>query len=178
MMTDEKSKIQQSRKRIFLSCLRITGNVRAAATAAKIGRTTHYAWLKSDPDYAEAVQDAYDDAIDGLEAEAVKRAKDGVEELVLHQGKPVMIDDDNGGQKPLIRKRYSDLLLIFMLKAARPKKFAHFSVIEGTGEITHNHKNIRDLPPEQQRERMDEYLKTYNRMMGKDGNDVDGLGNN
>lgn len=177
-MIDEKSKSQQSRKRIFLSCLRITGNVRSAATAAKIGRTTHYAWLKSDPDYAEAVQDAYDDAIDGLEAEAVKRAKDGVEELVLHQGKPVMIDDVNGGQKPLIRKKYSDLLLIFMLKAARPQKYAHFSVVKGTGEITHTHKDIRDLPPEKQQERLRQYIDTHNRMMGKDGNDVDGLGNN
>jgi len=175
MMTDEKSKSQQSKKRIFLSCLRITGNVRTAATAAKIGRTTHYDWLKSDPDYVLAVKDALDEAIDDLEAEAVRRAKDGVEELVLYQGKPVMVDDGNGGQQPLIRKRYSDLLLIFMLKAARPQKYAHFSVVKGTGEITHTHKDIRDLPPDQQRKRMDEYLKNYRRLMG---DDIDGLGNN
>lgn len=83
----------------------VRGNVREAADVAGMGQT-HYEWLQSDTDYAAAFDAATEDAGDVLEAEAWRRAVDGVEEPTgWYQGVP-------GGK---VRKD-SDTLLIFLLK--------------------------------------------------------------
>ncbi len=60
---------------------------------------------------------------DLLEDEAVRRAKDGVEEPVYQGGKLV-------GHV----QKYSDTLLIFLLKGAKPEKFRERSQHEFSGE--------------------------------------------
>ena len=77
-----------------MAALAKTGNISASARAAEIERTTHYRWLRSDPEYARAAEQAMEEAVDVLEAVARKRAIIG-----------------------------SDTLLIFLLKAARPEKY-------------------------------------------------------
>lgn len=80
-----------------------------------IDRKLHYKWLDVDEDgsYREAFDAAMDTAADRLEEEARRRAVEGVEEPVgWYQGEP-------GGY---VRK-YSDTLLIFLLKGARPQKY-------------------------------------------------------
>ena len=57
---------------------------------------------------ASAWADALEEAADALLAEAWRRATEGVEEPIMHQGQVVTT----------VRK-YSDLLLIFLLKSAR-----------------------------------------------------------
>lgn len=94
------------------------GNILHAAKAAEIDRTEHYRWM-AEPGYAARFEDAANDAVDVLEAEARRRAINGVKEPVgWHLGKP-------GGYV----KRYSDTLLIFLLKGARPavyrERFEH-----------------------------------------------------
>lgn len=99
-----------------------TGNVSAAAQKAGIGRMTAYdarntdgkegAALLEAQEFAAAWDSAREVAADALELEARRRAKEGWPEPVFYQGKQV-------GR---VRK-YSDTLLIFLLKATRPEKF-------------------------------------------------------
>jgi hypothetical protein len=83
-----------------------------AAAAARIDRTTHNHWLNAEPHYAEAFAVAKERANENLEREARRRAVEGTEEPVFHQGKVC------GG----IRK-YSDTLLIFLMKGAMPDRY-------------------------------------------------------
>jgi hypothetical protein len=64
--------------------------------------------------YAEKFASAREEAVDLLEGEALRRAVQGVEEPVFYKGERV----DKGQVR-----RYSDVLLIFLLKANRPVKF-------------------------------------------------------
>lgn len=99
-------------KAAFLSAYAETGNIKQAAEAAQVGRRSHYRWLAADKRYAEAFAEATEQAGDALEQEARRRAVDGVDEPVFYQG----------AQCGLVRK-YSDTLLIFLLKGVRPEKF-------------------------------------------------------
>jgi hypothetical protein len=78
----------------FLEVIRASGNVRLAASACGVDRTTPYAAAKRDPAFAAAWAAAEQDAIDVLEAEARRRALAG-----------------------------SDSLLQFLLRALRPEKY-------------------------------------------------------
>ncbi len=51
-------------QRAFLAAFRETGNVRRACEVANVGRSSHYRWLKEDPEYHEAVELAKEDATD------------------------------------------------------------------------------------------------------------------
>src|SRR5258708_1551551 len=62
--------------------------------------------------YAAAFADAHEEACDSLEQEARRRATEGVDEPVFYQGK----------ECGTVR-RYSDTLLIFLLKGALPSKY-------------------------------------------------------
>ena len=105
--------VPRRRQRAFLAAFRETGNVCLACEVAKVGRSSHYRWLAEDPAYREAFDQAKEDAADILEAEAFRRAVDGVEKPVgWYKGKP-------GGYV----REYSDILLIFLLKALRPEKY-------------------------------------------------------
>ncbi len=111
-MAEESDKIRHPKKGAMLTALAKTGNVTSAAKAAKIDRDTHYEWLKTDADYAIAVDAAMEQAADLLEAEARRRAETGVLEPVYQSG-----------EKVGTIRRYSDTLLIFLLKGARPEKY-------------------------------------------------------
>ena len=104
----------------FLAAYQQTGNVVAAARVAKIDRQQHYRWLDSDPDYARRFDESRRQAADILESEAIRRAVSGCKELVLHGGKPIR-DPETG--EYLFRHKYSDVLLIFLLKGLLPEKY-------------------------------------------------------
>lgn len=95
----------------FLAAFRHCGRVDKAAEAAGITRQAHYLWLK-DPEYVFRYEEAQTEAVQLLEDEAIRRAVQGVEEPVYHGGKIV-------GSK----LSYSDTLLIFLLKGAKPEKY-------------------------------------------------------
>ena len=101
------------KKRAFLAAFRESGNVRLACETAGVGRSSTYRWLDEDAEYREAFDLAKEDAADTLEAEAYRRAVRGVKKPVgWYKGEP-------GGQVT----EYSDTLLIFLLKGARPEKY-------------------------------------------------------
>lgn len=114
----------QHKKRAFLVAYSECGNITQAAEAADISRQAHYNWLKEDPDYAVAFVYADEAAGDNLEAEARRRAVEGVEEPVFYQGEVV----------GTIRK-YSDPLLIFLLKGAKPEKYKDRVANEHSGRM-------------------------------------------
>jgi hypothetical protein len=112
----------QQRKEAFLAALAKTGNVTVAARMAKIDRGTHYDWLKEDPEYKAASEDAIEQAADVLEEEAVRRAVKGVKRPVYQ-----------GGELVGYVQEYSDTLLIFLLKGNKPAKFRERYEHSGTG---------------------------------------------
>lgn len=96
----------------FLEELRLRGNVFDACQVADLTRSVAYAWRQDDADFAAAWETALDEAADRMEREAHRRAVEGVDKPIYHQG--VRVD---------VVREYSDTLLIFLLKAARPEKF-------------------------------------------------------
>lgn len=140
----------QPKKAAFLAAFAELGNITGAAAAAAISRTDHYNWL-ADPEYREAFEWAQKEANDSLRAEARRRAKDGVDEPVFYQGV----------ECGTIRK-YSDTLLIFLMKGAMPEEFRERTEQHVTGgtdnrlEViytndwhgeTHTHITESDEPP-------------------------------
>ena len=96
----------------FLMRLAETGNVSAAARHAGRPRSYVYDCRRRDAAFGAAWADALEEAADRLELEALRRAVDGVDEDKFFQGAVV-------GQIT----RYSDNLLMFLLRARRPALF-------------------------------------------------------
>ena len=75
----------------FLEVFRATGNVRLAADAAGVDRSTPYVRAARDPKFAAAFDRAREDATDVLEAEARRRAlagSDGLLKFLLRAHRP------------------------------------------------------------------------------------------
>lgn len=106
----------------FLAQLAATGNAKLAAEACNLDRRKLYRLRTEDEAFAASWADAMDAATEVLEAEARRRALDGWEEPVFYQGV----------ETGLVR-RFSDTLLIFLLKAARPERYRDNHRVEHTG---------------------------------------------
>ena len=102
----------------FLQALANTGNVTTAVAVAGTSRTRVYELRKADPAFASAWEEAEESAVDRLEDEARRRAVDGVPEPLVSAGK--LVRDDDG--QPIAVRRYSDNLLLALLKARRPPR--------------------------------------------------------
>lgn len=76
--------------------------IKHAAAAIEVHRTTIHRWKRTDPEFAAAMEDAEEDGTDDLEREAIRRAKDG-----------------------------SDTLLIFLLKARRRERYGERPTMAG-----------------------------------------------
>ena len=107
---------------MFLDTLRRTGNVRLAANNADVVRQVAYRARDSSDKFRADWDEALEEARELLEAEARRRAAIGVDEPVFYKGQVV-------GQ---IRK-YSDNLLMFLLKAHWPEKFRENYAVEHRG---------------------------------------------
>lgn len=101
--TPEKD-IKANNQRVFVEQLVKGQTITAAAKAAGICRRTAYSWRESDKTFAEAWDDALEIGTEKLETEATRRALEG-----------------------------SDTLLIFLLKARRPKVYRERVSTEVTG---------------------------------------------
>lgn len=112
-------------ERVFLAALSQTGVVRDATAVARIDRTTAYKARANDPVFAEAWDVACEDAADAAEAEAWRRAVEGVD-------KPVF----QGGLCVGTIREYSDGLLTLILKARRPEKYRERHHV--SAEVTHH----------------------------------------
>ena len=109
---------------VFLTHLAETANVWYACKKAKINRTTVYEHREKFKEFSELWDVALKDGVEALEFEALRRARFGVEEPVFYKGEIC-------GQV----KKYSDTLLIFLLKAHAPEKFRERYDVNHSGKI-------------------------------------------
>src|SRR5579883_342376 len=100
------------RRAASLAALAAPGSVSRAARLAGVPRRTAYDWRAADEAFGKAWDEALERGTDVLEDEAVRRASEGTLRPVFQ-----------GGKKVGTVREYSDLLLIFMLKARRPDKY-------------------------------------------------------
>lgn len=113
----------------FLAAIRITPQVGKAAAAAGIRRESHSRRMKSCPHYRAAFEEAHQDGIQACKDEAVRRAHQGVQRLVLYHGAPVYVpqdpNDPNSKLVALVEHEYSDTLLMRILEAYMPDQFSN-----------------------------------------------------
>lgn len=111
-------------QRPFIQRLCETGNVTAACKKAKISRAEAYRSRDEDELFNAAWQEALVVATENLELEARRRAENGVLEPVFYLGEKV----------GSIRK-YSDTLMIFLLKAHKPDTYRDNVKNDHSGEV-------------------------------------------
>ena len=122
-------KAKKARQDAFLKEYKQCATITHAAEIALIARQRHYKWIESDPAYAEAFEEAKVAATEALVKEARRRAIQGVEEPVIYQGKLSLDADGN----PLVIRKHSDVLLIFLLKGMMPETFRERHEVTGGG---------------------------------------------
>jgi hypothetical protein len=110
----------------FLKAFAETGLVVEAAKKAKVGRTTVYEERQRNETFALKWAEIEEWTTEEMEQEARRRAVLGVEEPVYYKG------ELNGH----IRK-FSDVLLIFLLKSRKPETYRENVKVEHGGTITH-----------------------------------------
>lgn len=132
----------------FIAAVRTHGGTLApAARDVGVLPATVYGLIKSDADFAAAVEAAQEEVYDDMERELARRAVEGVEEPVVYQGQmafrmEMALDeegqevwrkklDTNGQPIPLTVNKRSDALLMFALKGYRKKRFAERTELTG-----------------------------------------------
>jgi hypothetical protein len=136
----------------FLRALASTGVVSTAAQAVGISSAAVAARRRQDPDFEEACLQALEDSIDLLDNAARSRALHGVEEPVIYQGQltpvweqdvsgqqvldpatgsPVQARNADGSLKWLTVTKYSDALLMFVLKGNRRRLYGDRTEVTG-----------------------------------------------
>lgn len=110
------------KKAAFLKAFEELHVVSDAAKAAGVHRSTIYDWAEKDKEFEKAWNELIDRSTDLLEREAYRRAAVGVEEPVYYRGKQV------GSVK-----RFSDTLLMFLLKGRKPETYRENHRHEHTG---------------------------------------------
>lgn len=114
--------LEQERRELFLRILRRTGRVTFSAVEAGYEDVHQLYYLRrTNSDFAKRWEEAVNDAAEGWEDEAVRRAVIGVEEPVFWQGDEVARVT-----------KYSDALLMFMLKGAKPAKYRENVKVDAT----------------------------------------------
>lgn len=113
-----KGKTRRDWKPAFLKAFRESANVRAACEAAKISRKHAYHTRETDRAFADLWDEAEADACDILELEARRRAVEGVKEPVFGSLGRGMASGEIG-----TIVRYSNTLLMFLLRAHNPSKY-------------------------------------------------------
>ena len=117
--------LTQARRDAFLEALARVGVVNEAARAAGVHRVTAYKWREADEAFAADWDDALEQCADRIEAEAMRRAVDGVEEPVYQ-----------GGQLVGTKLVYSDTLLGKLLNANRPAKYRERFDVAHSGNLS------------------------------------------
>lgn len=111
------------RRKQFLHALSMTGNISAAARAVGVSRSTAYAARSQDERFAAAWAEALEEAVDALAYEARRRAIEGI-----------AIPHFFGGKVAGTVTKYSDSLLMFLLRAHRPETYR--DVVKNEGQAT------------------------------------------
>ena len=103
---------QKRRQAAFLEAYITCATITHAARIAKISKQTHYDWIAVDKEYQQAFAEAEIAATDALIQEARRGAVQGVEEPIFYKGEVVKTV-----------QKYSDNLLMFLIKGALPEVY-------------------------------------------------------
>jgi len=98
--------------KFFVAVVATGGNVTKACAVAGYSRRSIYEYREKDEEFAKHFREALDKGVESLEHEAARRAHRGVNEPVYYEGERVGL-----------KRKYSDTLLIFLLKAHKPDKY-------------------------------------------------------
>lgn len=109
-------------KKGFLKAYADTGTIGRACELVGTSRTQYYRWLESDPDFVHGCKLATAAFGEKLENEALRRAHDGWDEPVFFRGE----------MQGHVHK-YSDTLLIFLMKGNMPDKYHDRHEVGGRG---------------------------------------------
>jgi hypothetical protein len=120
--------LTREHKARFLAHYRQRGNVTTAAEAVGIDRATVYKWQQGDSRFAAAMAAAEGEATERLEAEAWRRAVDGVE-----RERPIFSRGKRVGRETI--REYSDTLLVLLLKARKPETYRER--VDLRGQLAH-----------------------------------------
>lgn len=136
----------------FLRALAATGVVSSACKAAGVSSSAVRARRADDADFEEAYKQALEDSVDLLDHAARSRALHGVEEPVIYQGQltpiwerdergdvlidivtgaPIQARNPDGSLKFLTVTKYSDTLLMFVLKGNRRRLYGDKTELMG-----------------------------------------------
>lgn len=118
------AKRTKARDKKFFDGIEAGYGVGLAARQAGYGRTSVYNYRNEDPEFAEQWDEAKENYIEELEAEADRRAIEGIEKDVYYQGRKV------GTQR-----EYSDALLMFRLKAMAPERYRDRQEVKHDGKV-------------------------------------------
>lgn len=130
-LAQQHTKWTPKRREKFLRTLGKWGNVRLAAEAVALSRSRAYELRDEDPQFAAAWDAAVEEAADRLEQEAWRRAVDGWDEPVFGS----LGSGEGSGEVGRVRK-FSNALLIFLLKGSKPEKYVERVKGELTGKFT------------------------------------------
>jgi|3_EtaG_2_1085321.scaffolds.fasta_scaffold02272_3 hypothetical protein len=106
----------------FFAALAETCVVTYACKLAGYARRSVYEWREADKKFRAKWDDAIEQGIDVLERAAYERAVQGVEVPVFDKGEIVGTTT-----------KYSDTLLIFLMKGRRPERYRDNHTVEHTG---------------------------------------------
>ncbi len=108
----------------FLGAFEYTGMVSEACGMVGIARSTAYLERQRNEEFAVAWADVEERVVEKLEAEAFRRAHDGVDKLIVSAGKEMGTE-----------KQFSDSLLMFLLKAKRPERYLDRMAVAHSGKV-------------------------------------------
>lgn len=114
-----------TRKSAWLEVFELEGTVVAACKSTGVPRSTAYKWRQRDEAFALQWADVERATTERMEREAYRRAVEGVKRDVYHQGQVVGAE-----------RHYSDVLLIFMLKARKPDMYRDNVTVKQDIKIT------------------------------------------
>lgn len=155
------------RKR-FLERYRVHGNQTLAAAEVGISRRRVQQLRRESEEFRAHYDEAAEEAADRLEAEAWRRAVEGVRRKRFNRSGQPIVDPDTGEQ--YTEQEHSDTLLIFLLKGLRPEKFRENLRVDGklglehSGTLRHSIRELQQLPP-------DELVRLYRQTLGAAGAD-------
>lgn len=109
----------------FLNAFPTNLTINATCRRTGIDKRTHFYAMQKSPGYAQCFEALKEYVVLAMEDEAVRRATKGITEDVFYQG-----------TKCGTKKVYSDGLLMFMLKAARPDVYRERVTMDTTTTMT------------------------------------------
>lgn len=108
----------------FLEALAHGFSVTKSSRLSGLPRSTSYSHRNAEPEFAALWDEAIEAGTDNVEDEALRRAVEGTEDPVFYQGEQVGT-----------LTRYSDSLLVMLLKARRPEKYKDRRAHEHSGSL-------------------------------------------